>query len=80
MHTRKRNDLPLSEIVVAGIEVDNARGAAFAWAYMSTRGVPQGIIFRVLSEVRLRRNTDPIALCLDWETTRNELIRVLKGV
>jgi hypothetical protein len=79
VHKQMRIDRQLADVVTNGIDVDNARGTAFAWAYMSARAVPTSVIFRVLSEVRRRRNTDPTSFWLDWESTRNSMLAALRG-
>jgi hypothetical protein len=50
-----RTDLKTAEVVRAGIALDKERGAANAWTYMESQGVPLPVIKRVLSDPAQRR-------------------------
>lgn len=54
-----RADTDLAKVVAAGISIDNARGSAIAWAFMSDRNVPTKVILRVLTSGKGSRWTDP---------------------
>ncbi|HEV7816324.1 MAG TPA: hypothetical protein VGP06_14640 [Janthinobacterium sp.] len=52
-----RLDTRTADIVEAGIRLHAKHGAANAWAYMATSGVPISVIKRVLSSPGLRRRS-----------------------
>jgi hypothetical protein len=51
-----RPDYVGAEVVEAGIEVADRKGADSAAAYLSHRGVPEDVIQRVVAEPEHRRN------------------------
>ncbi|MBV6325407.1 hypothetical protein KVP70_31300 [Duganella sp. HSC-15S17] len=50
----------LSKAIQQAVVIDATKGAAFAWAYLSSFEVPSATILRVLSGARKRRETDPL--------------------
>lgn len=53
-----RTNFVLSHIIEQGIEIDERRGAANAWAFLSSYDVPHQTILRVLSSASSRRAND----------------------
>lgn len=51
-----RTDLKTAEVVRAGIDVNLQHGAANAWIFMESQGVPLPVIKRVLSDPDRRRH------------------------
>jgi hypothetical protein len=60
-----RNDTASAAVVAAGIQLDQDKGAAVAWEYMSRRNIPVQVILRVLTNASKRRPGDPVAATLD---------------
>ena len=66
-----RHNLSLLATVNKGIRIDNERGTAIAWFYMSQRGVPTQVILRVLADPAKRRLGAPKSFPLGGKTRRN---------
>ncbi len=58
MHQQARNDTRMRLIVEQGIAHDQSHGSVAAWRFMSSHGVPEDLILRVLSNPDQRRATD----------------------
>ncbi|QYF94191.1 hypothetical protein KY495_02890 [Massilia sp. PAMC28688] len=58
MHQQDRNDTKTRLIVEQGIACDTSHGSVAAWRFMSSQGLPEPLILRVLSEPSRRRATD----------------------
>lgn len=58
VHQQDRNDTRMRLIIEQGIAQDASHGSVAAWRFMSSQGVPEPLILRVLSEPSRRRATD----------------------
>lgn len=57
MNHCKRKNPDLAKVIDAAIEIDSAKGAANAWAYLMAHSVHPQTILRVLSSQTGRRST-----------------------
>ena len=58
MHHQPRNNTRMRLIVEQGIAQDLRHGSVAAWRFLSSHGVPEDMILRVLSNPDQRRATD----------------------
>jgi hypothetical protein len=54
-HQPDRQNHAMARDVEIALQIEQARGAANAWAYMSHKAVPRGVITRVLAYPAQRR-------------------------
>jgi hypothetical protein len=59
---RVRNDLDMALVVRNGVVIDVELGVICAWLYMSSNGVAESTMLRVLLEHGARRQADEVAL------------------
>ena len=60
MHQQSRNNTRMRLIVEQGIAQDYTHGSVAAWRFMSSHGVPEPLILRVLSNPDQRRASDAV--------------------
>jgi len=70
----------MARIVSKGIRVDNDRGSAIAWSYLSQRDISTAIIFRVLSDPSMRRPMDLAVLTVTTQTPGKPIFRLSANV
>lgn len=58
MHQQARNNTRMCLVVEQGIAHDLTHGSVAAWRFMTSHGVPEELILRVLSDPGRRRATD----------------------
>jgi hypothetical protein len=59
---RVRNNLDMALVVRNGVVIDVELGVICAWLYMSSNGVAESIMLRVLLDSGARRQADEVAL------------------
>ena len=64
-----RNDLDTALVVRNGIVIDVELGVICAWIYMSSNGVAESTMLRVLLELGARRQADEVALRIAKKST-----------